>query len=1174
MIKYLSKDGLSYFCGKIKTAISGKADDSAVVHITGNESVAGDKTFNDVVYFNRGKDNVDGTSTAQLQGMMASNDYWQIRSGATASDSGFLEIITGDNGNEPIYVKQFNNSASSYRTVTLLDSSGNSAFPGSITATTPATSDNSTKVATTAFVKAQGYLTSHQTLPSLSLTTSGSGNAITALSVSNHAITATKGSTFLTSHQDISGKVNKSGDTMTGQLIINRDNGSAGGGLKLTGDAQNFAISICDTGITKGTAPSGQRYCGIEYYGNDNSHYNKRLGILEFGLSAANLCTANLRAYNCTSDTNTGTCTISCNVDSSGNAYTAAPTPATADNSTKIATTAFVKAQGYITSSGSITGSAAKLGTSTVGTSVQPIYLNQGTATAVNSALKSCSAVVESEAVTNNIFKIASGSMGSAYNGLNLVILIQNIMGVNAAIWRISLNVGSTAGVYSAGTSVLVDNIGLDPANFIVAYKSNSGGNLDFELYTKIAARYSGYRFTVIQECWRASQKLGNILTLYNQLTSTGTAAITSGYTALTTSKASVNMDISGNAATVSGTAGTSLLAWNTENTVYTVGGHAIKVKLPANPNTNTTYTFATGDSNGQIKVTPSGGSAQNVSVKGLGSAAYTASTDYATSGHTHSYLPLSGGTLTGNLTITNSNTLRLKHTGITRGTAPSANVYQFFVEFKDNADKTIGGLYYTYDTNKVTKTYLMCYQGTTNQNTWNSIGVGYDASGNVFTWAPTPATADNSTKIATTAFVKAQGYITSSGSITGNAATATKLGTSTVGATNNPIYLNAGVPTATGGTLGKTIQVGVGASSYSDMLQTVQSDNNNYRSCTIRCENGNGYNTITLGAHNESNGAPSGIYVKNTNGTVTAGGPHPAADANDERLATTKWVKDKGYLTSHQSLSNYCTLNSNQTISATKTISQVNTTVIRTTSNSSELALYGSTGSTVYGASVKIHGISANVTDPAGNSRAGAIEFMSGNASTYANALATSVTWWFDAALNPDGTHSVGHPSYRWSTVYLTSNPNVSSDRRIKSYISKIGDDVLDAWDNVEWKQFKMNESIEEKGKDNARFHTGLIAQEIKEIFETNNLDPSIYGLYCYDTHEERKECKDENGHIICTYRPAGDAYSLRYTEALCMEAAYQRRKNKILENRISELENQLASVMELLKSSVIKGD
>ena len=49
----------------------------------------------------------------------------------------------------------------------------------------------------------------------------------------------------------------------------------------------------------------------------------------------------------------------------------------------------------------------------------------------------------------------------------------------------------------------------------------------------------------------------------------------------------------------------------------------------------NTTYTFATGDSNGQIKVTPSGGSAQNISVKGLGSAAYTASTAYMPAGDT-----------------------------------------------------------------------------------------------------------------------------------------------------------------------------------------------------------------------------------------------------------------------------------------------------------------------------------------------------------------------------------------------------------------------------------------------------------------------------------------------------------------------------------------------------------
>lgn len=54
-----------------------------------------------------------------------------------------------------------------------------------------------------------------------------------------------------------------------------------------------------------------------------------------------------------------------------------------------------------------------------------------------------------------------------------------------------------------------------------------------------------------------------------------------------------------------------------------TAGGTSYIFTMPANPNTNTTYSFATGDSNGQIKVTPSSGSAYNVSVKGLGSAAY-----------------------------------------------------------------------------------------------------------------------------------------------------------------------------------------------------------------------------------------------------------------------------------------------------------------------------------------------------------------------------------------------------------------------------------------------------------------------------------------------------------------------------------------------------------------------
>ena len=51
-------------------------------------------------------------------------------------------------------------------------------------------------------------------------------------------------------------------------------------------------------------------------------------------------------------------------------------------------------------------------------------------------------------------------------------------------------------------------------------------------------------------------------------------------------------------------------------------------------PDNNTTYTFAEGSTNGAFSVTPSGGSAQTVSIHGLGTAAYTASTAYAGSAY------------------------------------------------------------------------------------------------------------------------------------------------------------------------------------------------------------------------------------------------------------------------------------------------------------------------------------------------------------------------------------------------------------------------------------------------------------------------------------------------------------------------------------------------------------
>lgn len=146
------------------------------------------------------------------------------------------------------------------------------------------------------------------------------------------------------------------GGTLTEQLVVNRNNGYAGGGIKLTGAGQNYAISALNTNVTKGSAPSATQYWGVDFYGKDNASYNQRIGMLETSLNANNVATTAIRAYNCTTNTNTANISIAVSVDGDGNAYTYAPTPAVGDNTTKIATTAFVRQNALPLSGGTMTG--------------------------------------------------------------------------------------------------------------------------------------------------------------------------------------------------------------------------------------------------------------------------------------------------------------------------------------------------------------------------------------------------------------------------------------------------------------------------------------------------------------------------------------------------------------------------------------------------------------------------------------------------------------------------------------------------------------------------------------------------------------------------------------------------------------------------------------------------
>ena len=109
-----------------------------------------------------------------------------------------------------------------------------------------------------------------QSETSLSLgTTTGTGNAVTSISVNGHTITQNKGATFLTSHQDISGKLNVNGSnaTNTGTSAIVHSLDTANGDVTdnteiITSNASGYSAS--DTKYYKRAASKLWNYIKIK----------------------------------------------------------------------------------------------------------------------------------------------------------------------------------------------------------------------------------------------------------------------------------------------------------------------------------------------------------------------------------------------------------------------------------------------------------------------------------------------------------------------------------------------------------------------------------------------------------------------------------------------------------------------------------------------------------------------------------------------------------------------------------------------------------------------------------------------------------------------------------------------------------------------------------------------
>ncbi len=179
------------------------------------------------------------------------------------------------------------------------------------------------------------------------------------------------------------------------------------------------------------------------------------------------------------------------------------------------------------------------------------------------------------------------------------------------------------------------------------------------------------------------------------------------------------------------------------------------------------------------------------------------------------------------------------------------------------------------------------------------------------------------------------------------------------------------------------------------------------------------------------------------------------------------------------------------------------------------------------------------------------------------------------------DNGPSCGRVTSRWSVVYAGTATINTSDERTKQQIKPIDEACLRAWAKVEYVQYKFNDAVEAKG-DGARWHFGLIAQRVKEAFESEGLDAFEYGLLCYDEWEAREpeievvrlgrafipatddepettvyELSEEDAaraeglewefvkevtRVVDAGIEAGSRYGIRYEEAYALEAALMR--------------------------------
>lgn len=128
------------------------------------------------------------------------------------------------------------------------------------------------------------------------------------------------------------------------------------------------------------------------------------------------------------------------------------------------------------------------------------------------------------------------------------------------------------------------------------------------------------------------------------------------------------------------------------------------------------------------------------------------------------------------------------------------------------------------------------------------------------------------------------------------------------------------------------------------------------------------------------------------------------------------------------------------------------------------------------------------------------------------------------------DNAVSCGQAANRWSVIYAGSAIINTSDANAKEQIC----DLNDAEKRVAVKlkslikKFKFKDSVAEKG-DAARWHVGVIAQDVEAAFASEQLNANDYGVFCRDVWWENPVTEERSQVVEKIVDPETGAISVK---------------------------------------------